>query len=356
MNCRMKPLYAYLSATILLLGCWSCGPSLDEPVSPPPENYQLAEGQTMGTYYRITYADSLGRNFQPAFDSLLQDLNRQVSTYIDSSTISRFNRAVDRFELSPADSHFIYNLDRARAVFERTGGAFDPTVAPLVNYWGFGYEEKKPVSRVDSSRIAVLMESVGMEKVRWAGASRAVLTKANPGVKLDFSAIAKGYGVDLLAQWLERRGVQHFLVDIGGELRARGRNPRARFWSVGINVPREGAPMDQLQATLTLENQAIATSGNYRNYYEVDGQKFSHTINPFTGFPERSSLLSASILAADCTTADAYATACMVVGVEEALALVESRTELEGYFIYSDEAGNMQVAYSQGFTALQIKE
>ncbi len=303
----------------------------------------------MGTYYRVTYGDSLGRDFGPVFDSLLRDLNLQVSTYIDSSTISRFNRSIGEFTVHPADSHFVANLEAARQVYTRSAGAFDPTVMPLVNYWGFGYTEKRPVTSVDSVRIAELMQAVGMDKVYWSGPDEKVLRKALPGVQLDFSAIAKGYGVDLLGRWLEKKGIGNYLVDIGGELRARGRNARDAYWTIGINVPRENAGIDQIQTTVSLRDMSVATSGNYRNFYEVEGRKYSHTINPHTGFPERSTLLSASLLHEECTLADAYATACMVLGLEKALQLVDSTEGLEGYFIFGDNEGAFQVAYSAGY-------
>ena len=173
--------------------------------------------------------------------------------------------------------------------------------------------------------------------------------------KEDFSAIAKGYAVDIIAKLLESYDVEHYLVDIGGELRAKGHNAKGQTWTVGINVPSETAEVTELQTAIPLKNRAIATSGNYRNFYEVNGQKFSHTINPDTGFPERSNLLSASVIAEDCMVADAFDTAVMPMGLEKAFAMAQAMNDLEGYFIYSDENGNMAVKYTDGLKTL-LKE
>lgn len=326
------------------------------PDSGPPAGeltYVALEGETMGTYYRVQYADPEGRDYQASVDSLLRAFNLQVSTYIDSSTISRFNRAAEVFPLSPADSHFLANYEAASVIYRQSKGAFDPTVMPLVNYWGFGYTEKKPVTAVDSLRIDSLMQFVGMDKITLEREGASVrLRKALPGVQLDFSAIAKGSGVDLVGRLLEARGIRHYLVDIGGELVARGRSPRGDAWKVGINVPREDAGFSELQTAMPLTDQAVATSGNYRNFYEVNGVKYSHTINPRTGFPERNRLLSASIVAGDCMRADAYATASMVMGIEEAFDFIAALPDVEGYFIYSDAAGLMQVRHTEGLDAI----
>ena len=321
----------------------------------------MLEGKTMGTYYRVTYLDSLQRNWQPGIDSLLVELNQEVSTYIDSSTISRFNRSDDPIDLGlsfeeialsseapdklPFNYHFIKNLTAAREWYRQTGGAFDPTVMPLVNYWGFGYAPKRPVEQVDSLIVDSLRQLVGMEKVRLDGA---VLGKSQAGVQLDFSALAKGYGVDEVGFFLERQGVRDYLVDIGGEVRARGLSPRGTAWTVGINTPDPRASTTDVQAALLLQDRSLATSGNYRNYYEVAGRKYAHTISPFTGFPELSTLLSASVFAPDCTTADALATACMVLGPEKALALIERLPGIEAYFIVSAQDGSYEVQYTPG--------
>lgn len=338
----------------------SCGNSSSSAVS---SDYQILEGETMGTYYRVTFDNPRMQEMKPKVDSILRQLNLEVSTYIPQSTISRFNRADSMFNLSThptngsvgqyENQHFLNNYRKAVEVHAQSNGYFDPTVMPLVNYWGFGYDEKKKVEAVDSTLIDSLLQFVGMEQVSLkVFETTPMLYKSAPGVKLDFSAIAKGYGVDLVGQLLEDHGIEHYLVDIGGESLAHGRSPRGDAWKLGINVPEEGASLSEIQTTVPLNDQALATSGNYRNYYEVDGRKYSHTINARTGYPERNTLLSASVFALDCMTADAYATAFMAMGVEKARSLAESLPAVEAYFIYGLPDGGMAVSYTAGLNTI----
>ena len=345
---------------LLFLGC-----SSEE--QPPPGPYIKLEGKTMGTSYHITYSDSRQRNFQQAVDSLLQIINLEVSTYIENSTISRFNQPDSLFNLAYnprtqqaggySNHHFLANYFKAREVYEASEGYFDPTIMPLVNYWGFGYTPKKVVEKVDSVAIDSLMQFVGFGKISLrVNGKDSLLVKTAPGVQLDFSALAKGYGVDEAARLLAGRGVQHYMVEIGGEVTAQGQSPRGGDWKIGINVPREDAGMQDIQTAVPLHDQALATSGNYRNFYEVDGAKYSHTISPFTGFPERSTLLSASVFAPDCMTADAYATAFMAMGLEKAFALASRLPDIEGYFLFNQEDGTLGVRYTEGLRPLFEKE
>lgn len=305
-------------------------------------SYQKVAGETMGTTYHVTYADSLERNFKNDFDKLLAALNKEVNTYDSTSVISNFNRAdVGDFDVSQAKD-FIANFWAARVIHKITEGAFDPTVAPLVNYWGFGYTPKRKVTAVDSTKITEMMTTVGLDKMELS-ADNKTLTKKITGAKLDFGAIAKGYGVDMLGKFLEKNNIHNYLVEIGGEVRTRGKNASGELWKLGINIPKEGAAVNEFQTTVSLDNQGLATSGNYRQFYEVDGKKYSHTISPFTGFPERTNLLSASVFAPDCTTADAYATAFMVMGIDKALPLVEKLDDVSAYFIIGKEDGTLEV-------------
>ena len=312
----------------------------------------------MGTYYKITYKVAENRVDQSEIEQLLIDINNEVSTYIDTSIISKFNQSAEELILegSPLYSsmekqisgHFIANFMAAKDIFIQSGGYFDPTVMPLVNYWGFCYSEKIPVEAVDSTTIDSLLEYVGFDKVELISAEPYIIKKAHPGTQLDFSALAKGYAVDVLGKWLESYDVEHYLVDIGGELRAMGKNSKDEFWRVGINKPEENSGTTELFSSVPLKNQSIATSGNYRNFYEVNGQKFSHTISPTTGFPERSNLLSASVFSEDCIVADAFATAFMTMGLEKAFEMAGSLNDLEAYFIYSKEDGSLDVKYTEG--------
>lgn len=315
------------------------------------ETYHSIEGQTMGTYYRITYLDSTGQDVLAAVEKSLAELNAELSTYIPSSLISSFNQSKKQELGIPLSArHFISNLNKSAEVFRSSGGAFDPTVAPLVNYWGFGYTGSKPITEVDSSKIDSLLLLVGMQKLNWTTRNDSVIIRKQiPGIKLDFNAIAPGYAVDELGRVLESMHIYNYLVDIGGEVLAKGQNPQGKDWVLGITTPKEGAEASDIQTTVPLHDQALATSGNYRKYYSVKGVKYSHTINPKTGFPERSKLLSATVIAPDAMTADAYATVCMVLGLEKGLALIESLPNLEAYFIYGDQGGAMKVKYTSKF-------
>ena len=316
----------------------------------------VLEGQTMGTYYRVTYDNAKKIDYQKEIDNLLQVINQDVSTWIKTSTISNFNQSPQALTLgtnaSEKHQHFLTNWKAAQKIYEETEGNFDPTVMPLVNYWGFGYEGKNPVTAVDSTKVDSLLKFVGLNHVQLDEANSYTLKKDQAGVQLDYSALAKGYGVDQVGKLLEKKGVQNYLVDIGGEVRAIGKNSKGDLWKIGINLPKEGAPTNEIKGVISLNNKSVATSGNYRNYYEVEGNKYSHTINPFNGFPERSKLLSSSVVAEDCMTADGYATAFMVMGLEKAMELAQQTPGLEAYFIYGDDAGGFQVAYTDGMKAI----
>lgn len=327
---------------LVIIGIVACK---NEPASLP---YIKLDGETMGTYYRITYSDANARNFQAEIEQLLQDFNNEVSTYIPTSTISQFNQSDATFSIADK-AYFQGNLKKSREVYEQSAGAFDPTVMPLVNYWGFGYTPKSPVTRVDSVKIDSLRAFVGMEKVTL---ENGYLTKTESGVQLDFSAVAKGYAIDEIVKMLHKKGVKNYLIDIGGEARAKGINMQGNTWTIGINVPDENAGFSDIQAIVMLENLAIATSGNYRNYYEVGGNKYGHEINPKTGFPERTNLLSASVFASDCATADAWATAFMIMGLDAAFAKASEMPDIEAYFIYGNEEGGLSEQYTSGLAGM----
>lgn len=328
---------------LLLLVLVSCRSGQDS------GSYLKVSGETMGTTYSVIYRGET--NVKQAIDSLLLAFNREVSTYIPEAVISKFNQSSSGIALSDFEhyDHFLANLQRSRELVSETGGAYQPTLMPLINYWGFGYTEKRAVTRIDSLKVDSLMDFVGLEKVVLKGDS---LLKSNPGVQLDFSALAKGYGVDLIAGLLDEKGLKHYFVEIGGEAVGVGQSPRGDAWRVGISVPHTEASLGEYAEVTPLQNQAVATSGNYRNYYEVEGEKYGHTINPFTGFPEKNNLLSASVFAVDCATADAYATAFMVMGFEKAKAKVESLDGMEAYFIVGAEDGSMQAHFSSGLSHL----
>ena len=339
--------------TSLFFGCMFLFFACNNPQQKKEQDngYRAIEGQTMGTYYRITYQDTLGQDIQPEVEKSLAELNAELSTYDSTSLISAFNQSTAiQFDIPLSARHFLANLNKSAEVYRSSGGAFDPTVAPLVNYWGFGYTGSKPVTEVDSTKIKAILNLVGMSRLNWTTRGDSVLIRKQlPGIKLDFNAIAPGYAVDELGRVLEAKRIRNYLIDIGGEVLAKGENPQGKSWVLGITTPKEGAESSDIQTTVPLHDQALATSGNYRKYYSVKGVKYSHTINPKTGFPERSKLLSATVIAPDAMTADAYATVCMVLGLEKGLALIESLPNLEAYFIYGDPKGAMLVKYTSGF-------
>lgn len=304
------------------------------------------QGDAMGSYFRVTYLGDSIPGLHGRIDSLLDAYNLELSAWVPASTLSAFNRSETGVDIG-GTRHFIPNLELARRVSRETDGAYDPTVAPLVNYWGFGTGQHRETAQVNLAEVQALLPLVGLQNVELDGT---MLRKNAPGVALDLNASAKGYGVDLISDLLAAAGRPDHLVDIGGEMRAGG-TKYGQPWNVAIRLPDENKANVAQAGTLPLSNgRAIATSGNYLNYYEVDGEIFSHTINPKTGLVERNRLLSASVLAPDCATADAYATACMVVGPERALALVNSRPDLEGYFLVAGENGGLETWKSSGLT------
>ncbi|HFC01189.1 MAG TPA: FAD:protein FMN transferase [Phaeodactylibacter sp.] len=319
-----------------------------------PQYLKIA-GQTMGTTYHITYQHDFGKNFKKEVDSILVEINQAVSTYIPDSEISKFNQ--NKKVNFSKNNHFQNVFLAARKIFETTEGYFDPTVMPLVNYWGFGYTEKKAVTKVDSLQVNALLGNVGLEKINSFatemvdGKSKEVFfpKKINDKVQLDFSAIAKGYAVDVVADFFQKQKIKNYLVEIGGELRTHGKNPKGKRWTTAINTPKINARLTDFEAIISVDNKAVATSGNYRNFHEMNGKWYGHEINPKTGFPEKSNLLSVTVMAEDCMTADAYATAMMVMGLEKSKALADRLKNIDAFFIFANEAGELETVFTEGF-------
>ncbi len=298
-------------------------------------------GSTQGTSYNITYQTPDSANYQEDLERVLAGFDRSLSTYLDSSLISRFNRGEEG--LSP-DAYFRECFQAAGEVYRSTGGAFDITVAPIVNAWGFGFTEG---AEIDSALIDSLLDYVGMDRVR---IEQGTIRKDRDGIMLDMNAIAQGYAVDVLAEFLDSLGILNYLVEIGGEVRCRGHNPRGIAWRVGIDKPIDGMQVAgiEMQAVVGISDRSLATSGNYRRFYVKDGMKYSHTIDPKTGYPVQHGLLSATVLADDCMKADAYATAFMVMGFEQSREFLQKQSLLEAYLIYNDEKGEYRVWYTDG--------
>ncbi len=333
---------------LLLLG--SC--KFSETVTTKAD-YELIKGKTMGTTYSIKYEKKEEATISKTeVDSILVSINAAVSTYEPESTISLFNQSVDTMSFPQhhfPTAHFLKNVDISALIYEDTKGKFDPTVMPLVNYWGFGYTEKKAVEKADSLAIEDMMKSVGLSKLKiQKKENRRLLEKPNKNMALDFSAIAKGYAVDFLAQTLWSKGIRNFMVEIGGEVHTRGVNDKGETWKIGINKPESEAALNSLEWVVALENTSMASSGNYRNFYEVDGKKYGHELNPLTGYPEVTTLLGVSVIHSECMYADAFATAYMVMGLEESLKHAESNAEIEACFISSD-GDKLTSVFTTGF-------
>lgn len=300
------------------------------------------EGTIFGTLYHAKYL--CDKDLKANIEAELQKVDASLSMFNPQSTISRINRG----ETDEADEMLAEVLRLSFAINEATNGAFDPTVAPLVNAWGFGF---KSGQLPDSSQVDSLRALVGLSAIHLNDGK---LTKDNPCSILDFSAIAKGYGVDKAAQVLRGQGIENFMVEIGGEVVTGGVNEKGTPWRIGINKPDDDSTSTntELQDIIDLSDKAIATSGNYRNYYISDGRKIAHTINPRTGYPAQQDILSSTVMAPSCAEADAYATAFMVQGLEQAKLVLERQPQLQAYFIYSDEQGGYRTWCTEGFKTL----
>lgn len=298
--------------------------------------YQHDEGQIFGTFYHITYQND--SSIQTDILAELQKVDNALSMFNKESIISHINRGenVETNEMFES----VFNL--AEKISDNTDGAFDITVAPLVNAWGFGFKTGNPPTKqtVDSLRAIV-----GYKKVKLVNHR---ITKTDARVMLDCSAIAKGYGCDVVARLLEKRGIKNYMVEIGGEVVTHGISEKRLPWKIGVTKPSDDSlnVNNELQTVLNVKDRAMATSGNYRNFYYRGGKKYAHTIDPATGYPVQHSILSATVLAKRCAEADAYSTAFMVMGIEKAKKVLEKHPELMAYLIYSDDRGNLQVWYS----------
>ncbi|MBE9509541.1 MAG: FAD:protein FMN transferase [Bacteroidetes bacterium] len=317
----------------------------------------ILDGFTQGTTYHIVYKQpySLGfflnsniHDYQEEIDSLLMEFDRSLSVYLPGSVISRINNNDKDVKV---DSLFRKVFNKAKEVNELSNGAFDITVGPLVNAWGFGTELRE---KIDSALIDSLIQFVGMEKVR---IEKERVIKSEPGVKLDVNAIAQGYSVDIVAGFLRDKGIKNYLVEIGGEISAAGTKKKGTPWKVGVDKPYDNnfIPGQDLQVILTLEDNSMATSGNYRKFFEENGVKYSHSIDPKTGYPVRHNLLSVTVTAPDCMSADAFATAFMIIGLEKSIKLVKKLDGIEAYFIYSDDKGDFCTEFTDAFREIIVE-
>lgn len=298
------------------------------------------DGMVQGTYYHIVVYGSDSTGMSKGFDSIFNIIDQSVSLWEKNSTVCKVNRNED-VEL---DQAFIDNFLAAKDLNILSEGALDITVGALVREYGFTTKARSTISQ---QQIDSMLQYTGMENLKIEGKK---IVKKYPETQIDFNAIAQGYTTDLITKYLDKRGCSAFLIDVGGEVFARGIKPDKKKWNVAIEKPAKSKEEERTYNTIVLlENESIVTSGSYRKYYEEGGVKYSHTIDPKTGKPVRHSLLSASVIAKDATTADGLATAFMVMGLEKAKEFLEKHKEYNAYFIYSDEKGEMKVWHNPGF-------
>ena len=305
-----------------------------------PVNIKMA-GPVFGTSYSIQYYSEDMQDFQNGIDSLFYMVNKSMSTYQTNSDISKINRN----EANTVDNHFIKVFNASKEIYTQTEGAFDPTIGNLVNAWDFGPEGN--VRNLDSLKIDSLMLLVGLNKVHIDGHK---IIKENPNAFIDFNAIAKGYGVDVISEFLESQKITNYIVEIGGELRAKGLNiEKDKPWKVGVEMPHFDGTQSIISA-ISLKDEAMATSGTYRKFkLDEAGNRYSHIIDTNTGYPSKTSLLSISVIASNCMMADGYATAFKSMGIEKVQAFLENHKELKVFLIFENDKNEFETLGLNGF-------
>jgi thiamine biosynthesis lipoprotein len=292
-------------------------------------DYVTISGLALGTSFKITYKDYKKRNYYDSVVNIFNRFENSLSLYRENSIISKVNRNEDVI----LDDYFINMFNRAQEITEQTDGAFDISAAPLFEVWGWG--EKKKI-KVTPQMIDSLKQYTGMDKIRVEGRK---MIKNNPNVRINANAIAKGYCSDIVAEFIERQGIKDYLVEVGGETVIKGKNRSGKDWRIGVDKPFDGnmIPGQSLQAVVNVSDKSLATSGDYRRYYIENGIKYSHTIDPKTGYSAKQNVLSVTVIAHDCMTADALATAFMVMGVEKTKEFLKQYPDIEVFLLYSDK-------------------
>ena len=300
----------------------------------------VLQGLAQGSYYAVTYYDEQERNFQHEIDSIFHAVDMSVNLWVDSSVISKVNRN----EEVVLDDIFIDNFNIAQEAAKLSDGYFDPTISPIVAAWGFS---NKHGDSITPQLIDSLKQLVDYRKVRIEDGK---VIKENPYIQLDFNAIAQGYTSDMIASFLESRGVKDFLVDTGGEIMACGGKPNGQPWIVGIEKPADNWDSEQVvQTRIALRDKGLVTSGSTRKYVERNGKRYSHCINPKTGYPVEHQLLSATVLAENSVWADALASICMVMGLEKSLETINALDGVEAYYIFANEKNELETYTTEGF-------
>lgn len=321
-----------ISYLLILLLIFSC--------QQEPKNTKMS-GEVFGTTYGIQYFSERDENFQKPFDSLFHIINISMSTYQTDSDISKVNRN----EAFDVDDHFKKVFNTSKEIYKATDGFFDPTIGIMVNGWDFGPEGKVMV--LDSLKVHDLMLSVGLGKVSLENNK---IIKQDPNTFIDFNAIAKGYGVDVIAEYLESQDIMDYIVEIGGEIRCKGQNAeKKKPWKVGVELPHFDSEQSILNA-VSLYDESMATSGTYRKFKTDSlGNRYSHIIDPKTGYPSKTNLLSISVIAKDCMTADAYATAFKAMGIAKVKTFLNSHSEIKAFLIFENEQNQIETLSLNGF-------
>lgn len=304
----------------------------------------MLQGEAQGSYYAITYYDEQERNFQHEIDSIFHAVDVSVNLWVDTSVISKVNRNED----VTLDSIFVDNFRIAQEAAALSGGYFDPTISPIVAAWGFSYKHGDSIT---PQLIDSLKQLVDYRKVR---IENGMVVKENPDMTLDFNAIAQGYTSDLIASFLDSRGIKNYLVDTGGEIMAHGTKPNGQPWIVGIEKPADNWDSEQVVHTrIALRDKGLVTSGSTRKYVERNGKRYSHCIDPNTGYPVEHQVLSVTVMANSSVWADALASICMVMGMEKSLPLIESMDDVEAYYIYVNENNELETFATEGFSVIK---
>ena len=305
-----------------------------------PQKMHEYQGEIQGTFFHIKYYDNSSDNLETEIDSILNSFDLIASIYKDSSTVSLINKG----EEPNLSDQFINLFNRSIQISEESNGAFDITVGQLVSVWGF-FKSKN--MEPDSTEIDSILQYIGYKKI---SIDRGKVIREYTQTQIDFNAIAQGYSVDIICDYFESKNIVNYIVEIGGEVRVGGEKPDGKPWIVGIEKPAENSDAAQeIFRKLNVSNISIATSGSSRKFYVKDGVKYSHTINPHTGYPVSHTLLSVTVIAKECMDADAWATAFMVMGIEKSKAILKEKEELEAFFIFSAEDGTLKTDSTAGF-------
>nr|WP_255417325.1 FAD:protein FMN transferase [Proteiniphilum sp. X52] len=336
----MKHQYNLFLFLVLVLSCSTSGSKRDD-------LYFQDQGEIFTTGYNIKYA--YNRSLKEEIVAELNRFDRSLNPFKENSIITKVNRN----EPVELDSFFLKVFRKSEEISRATGGKFDITVSPLINAWGFGFQN---MDTITPEIIDSLKDFVGYEKISVDAAGNIV--KTDPRVQINTSAIAKGYACDVIAHLLESYGIENYMVEIGGEIAAKGVNDKGNCWRIGIDKPIDDVTgvLHSLQAILSLCNKSLATSGNYRNYYVKEGKKYAHTIDPHTGYPAELDILGATVIADDCMSADAYATAFMAMGLKQSVETAKQIPGLHYYFIYEKPDGSFGIEHSEGFEQFFVKK